>query len=111
MKARFILDSGSQRTYVSTRLRERLKLLTENTERISIKTFGSTNENSQCVDVVRLCVATEQGQDVELSAFVVPTICDPLQSQSVVQASLTYTILVKTILTLIFLLGPISIGV
>ena len=90
VKARFILDSGSQRTYVSTRLRERLKLLTENTERISIKTFGSTNENSQCVDVVRLCVATEQGQDVELSAFVVPTICDPLQSQSVVQASLTY---------------------
>ena len=90
VKARFILDSGSQRTYVSTRLRERLKLLTENTERISIKTFGSTNENSQCVDVVRLCVATEQGQDVELSAFVIPTICDPLQSQSVVQASLTY---------------------
>ena len=90
VKARFVLDSGSQRTYVSTRLRERLKLLTENTERISIKTFGSTNENSQCVDVVRLCVATEQGQDVELSAFVVPTICDPLQSQSVVQASLTY---------------------
>ena len=89
VKARFILDSGSQRTYVSTRLRQRLKLLTENTERISIKTFGSTNENSQCVDVVRLCVATEQGQDVELSAFVVPTICDPLQSQSVVQASLT----------------------
>ena len=75
---------------MSTRLRERLKLLTENTERISIKTFGSTNENSQCVDVVRLCVATEQEQDVELSAFVVPTICDPLQSQAVVQASLTY---------------------
>ena len=90
MKARFILDSGIQRTYVNTRLRERLKLLTENTERISIKTFGSTKENCQCVDVVRLCVATEQGQDVELSAFVVPTICDPLQSQSVVQASLTY---------------------
>ena len=90
VKARFILGSGSQRTNVSTRLRERVKLLTENTKRISIKTFGSTNENSQCVDVVRLCVATEQGQDVELSAFVVPTICDPLQSQSVVQDSLTY---------------------
>ena len=90
MKARFILDSGSQRTYVNTRLRERLRLLTENTERISIKTFGSTNENSQCVDVVRFCVATEQGEDAELSAFVVPTICDPLQSQSVVQAGLTY---------------------
>ena len=90
VKARFILDSGSQPTYVSTRLRERLRLLTENTERISIKTFGSTNENSQCVDVVRFCVATEQGEDAELSAFIVPTICDSLQSQSVVQASLTY---------------------
>ena len=66
VKARFILDSGSQRTYVSTRLRGRLRLLTENTERMSIKTFGSTNEKSQCVDVVRFCVATEQGEDVEL---------------------------------------------
>lgn len=59
-KARLILDSGSQRTYVSTRLREHLRLPTESSERISIRTFGSTKENSQCVDVVRLCVTIDK---------------------------------------------------
>ena len=61
VKARLILDSGSQRTYVSARLREHLNLPAESSQRISIKTFGSTKENRQCVDVVRLCVATGQG--------------------------------------------------
>ena len=75
---------------MSARLREHLKLPTESSQRISIKTFGSTKENSQCVDVVRLCVATDQGEDVELSAFVVPIICDPLQSQSIAEATHTY---------------------
>ena len=41
-KALLILDSGSQRTYVSARLRDHLNLPTESSQRISIKTFGST---------------------------------------------------------------------
>ena len=90
VKARLILDSGSQRTYVSARLREHLNLPAESSQRISIKTFGSTKENRQCVDVVRLCVATGQGEGVELFAFVVPIICDPLQSQSIAEATHTY---------------------
>ena len=72
---------------MSTSLREPLRLPTESSERISIKTFGSTKENSQCVNVVRLCVTTDQGEEVELLAFVVAVICDPPQSQSVTQAS------------------------
>ena len=89
-KARLILDSGSQRTYVSARLRDHLNLPAESSQRISIKTFGSTKENVQCVDVVRLCVATDQGEGVELSAFVVPIICDPLQSQYIAEATHSY---------------------
>ena len=87
MKARLILDSGSQRTYVSARLREHLNLPAESSQRISIQTFGSNKENRQCVDVVQLCVATGQGEGVELSAFVVPIICDPLRSQSISEAT------------------------
>ena len=75
---------------MSARLREHLNLPAESSQRISIKAFGSTKESSQCVDVVRLCVATDQGEGVELSAFVVPIICDPLQSQSIAQATQTY---------------------
>ena len=77
---------------MSARLRGHLNLPAESSQRISVKTFGSTKENRQCVDVVRLCVATGHGEGVELSAFVVPIICDPLQSQSIAEATLTYAI-------------------
>ena len=65
-KARLNLDSASQRTYVNARLREHLNLPAESSQRILIKTFGSTKENRQCVDVVRPYVATGQGEGVEL---------------------------------------------
>ena len=52
VKARLTLYSGGQQAYVSARLREHLNLPAESSQRISIKTFGSTKENRQCVDVV-----------------------------------------------------------
>ena len=55
-----------------------------------MKTFGSTEENTQSVDFVYLCISTEHGDDVQLSAFVVLLICDPLQSQSIVHASVIH---------------------
>ena len=89
--ARLILDSGSQRSYVTTSVREQLKLSTEKRQTITIKTFGSSDETTQCVDVVQLCIAAENGDDLQLSAFVVPLICDPLQRQSIAKASNTHT--------------------
>ena len=88
--ARLILDSGSQRSYVTTRVREQLNLPTERRQTIAIKTFGSTDEHTQSVDVVQLCVAAENSEDVQLSAFVVPLICDPLQRQCIAKAGNTY---------------------
>ena len=43
------------------------------------------------MDVVQLCIAAENGDDVQLSAFVVPLICNPLQRQSIAKASNTHT--------------------
>ena len=88
--ARLILDSGSQRSYVTTTVKDKLRLPSERKQTISVKTFGSTEENTQSVDVVHLCITTEHGDDVQLSAFVIPLICDPLQSQSIVHASVTH---------------------
>ena len=88
--ARLILDSGSQRSYVTTRVREQLNLPTERRQTIAIKTFGSSDEHTQSVDVVQLCVAAENGEEVQLSAFVVPLICDPLQRQCIARAGNTY---------------------
>ena len=45
--ARHILDSGSQRSYVTTKVKNELKLPAERNQTISIKTFGSSEENTQ----------------------------------------------------------------
>jgi len=75
---------------VTTKVKDVLKLPSARKQTISVKTFGSTEENTQSVDVVNLCISAENGDDVQLSAFVVPLICDPLQGQSIAQASLTH---------------------
>lgn len=72
---------------MTTSVKEELKLPTESKQTISVKTFGSTEENTQSVDVVSLCIAAEHGDDVYLSAFVVPLICDALNSQPIAQAT------------------------
>ena len=42
------------------------------------------------MDVVQLCVVAENGEEVQLSAFVVPLIFDPLQRQCIAKAGNTY---------------------
>ena len=89
--ARLILDTGSQRTYVTTKVKNDLNLPTEGKQTISVKTFGSSEENTMSVDIVRLCISAEDGDEVQLSAFAVPLICDPLQGQSIARASLSHS--------------------
>ena len=59
--ARAVLDSGSQRTYVSSQLREKLRLPTVRTETIRIKTFGSTESSDKSYDVVHLDIQVKNG--------------------------------------------------
>ena len=47
-----LFDSGSQRTYISSDLGDKLGLKTLRKERIFIKTFGNKNSNALSVDVV-----------------------------------------------------------
>ncbi|CAB4031144.1 PREDICTED: uncharacterized protein LOC107346460, partial [Paramuricea clavata] len=49
---RIILDGGSQRSYITSRTQDLLSLPTERTETMSIKTFGSGEENLTTCDSV-----------------------------------------------------------
>ena len=80
---RAILDSGSQRTYVTSRVRERLKLPTVMTETLHIRTFGDSGGHEEICDVVKLGVRIEKGETLEMSVLVVPLICSPLVSQPI----------------------------
>ena len=81
--ARAILDSGSQRTYVTSQVRERLKLPTIATETIRIKTFGNSEGYDKTCDIVNFGVRIKSGAMLEIAALVVPLICSPLTSQPI----------------------------
>ena len=80
---------GSQRSYITNRLRDRLTLETVRTDIISIKTFGSSVEKQQECDLVNLRVGTRNGGSVKITALAVPFICEPICSQPVNLANLS----------------------
>ncbi|CAB4019970.1 PREDICTED: uncharacterized protein LOC107346460 [Paramuricea clavata] len=79
---RVILDSGSQRFYITTGLKDKLNLPTLKSEPLMIKTFNSKRESVQVCDVVQLCIGKEGSRAVNLNAYCVPTICSPLVNQN-----------------------------
>ena len=91
IQARLIFDTGSQRSYVSTRLRNALQLPTINQETLMIKTFGSETGQIQSRDLVQPCVQGMTSETfLDVNAYAVPIICSPLQNQAVNFAASTY---------------------
>ena len=84
MKARLILDNGSQRSYISNRIREALELPSLHSKNVLIKTFGSVAGQQKKCDVVQFCVSkTGGGLNLYLNAYAVPNICSPLSQQKI----------------------------
>ena len=78
--ARAILDSGSQRTYITSRLRDELNLPTVKTKLLQIKTFGSTKSDDTSCDVVQVGIETRDDGTLSITALV---ICNPLTTQPI----------------------------
>ena len=75
VKVRIILDNGSQHTYLTDYLKNTLRLPSQQKKQVSIKTFGSTDERLEQVDVVAFGIELNGEPDLLLSAFTVPLIC------------------------------------
>ena len=84
-----LLDSGSQRSYISEKLRNELNLPTLRRERLFIKTFGNSNSKCKNVDIVPLNVITSN-KTITIEAICAPDICDPLTNQNVKAVSTNY---------------------
>lgn len=76
---RILLDSGSQRSYVTTALKERLKLAPLKTETLNLNTFRDDRFTKQRCDLVKLSLRGKE-DDVEISALCFPKICSPLST-------------------------------
>ena len=91
INARLILDSGIQRSFVTTRVKNQLNIDAEGTENLMIKTFGGEAEELQTCEFLHFNIETEStNPDLSLTAFVVPTICQLLRHQTTQAAQEIY---------------------
>ena len=83
--SRLLLDSGSQRTYITNSLRQRLNLPTLRTEKIIIQTFNGGIAESRDADIVqlRVCSRKKSNLNIYVEAICVPQICSPLRNQNI----------------------------
>ncbi len=81
--AQIVFDSCSQRSYLSHKLRNILKLETVESENQLVKTFGDEAPKVLKCDRAKFTVMDTEGKDVMMDAYSVPTICSPISNQSI----------------------------
>lgn len=83
-QARILFDTGSQRSYITDDLRNKLKLRTIRSERTTIKTFGNENATVKRLDVVEFKVKSKFNEKFLIcEALCVPVVCSPIRGQNV----------------------------
>ena len=83
IQTRVLLDSGSQRSYISSKLCNQLGLKENSKETLLVKTFAAEEGKVQVCSLVDLSVMTRDGLDMCLSLLSIPTICEPLTGQPI----------------------------
>jgi len=91
MVVKLMLDGGSQRSYITERVKETLGLQTECTEVVNIKTFGSDTTRAQTVDVITASIHIKTGYPNNILFSTVPLICEPLSCQPVAYTKQQYS--------------------
>uniref|UniRef100_A0A1X7UUW7 Uncharacterized protein n=1 Tax=Amphimedon queenslandica TaxID=400682 RepID=A0A1X7UUW7_AMPQE len=76
-EAKVILDSGSQRSYVSQDLKKEKALKVKIKKSMSVAAFGSTTQREEEYDTVEICLQTEEGS-ITLRLLAVTLICGPI---------------------------------
>ena len=91
-EARVLLDTGSQRSYISTRLREALGLPAIRSDTLIVKTFESNYSQVQSCDVVSVCLRSlNDDLNMYIRAFTTPTIWSPIANEAVDVAARSYS--------------------
>ena len=74
MKLRIILDSGSQRSYVTQRVKDALALVPSDKQTLSIAAFEAKRGSSKPYNLVHVTIKGRSGHQRELELFVVPSV-------------------------------------
>ena len=73
-----LLDSGSQRSYITLKLKNRLGLTALKKESVSLNVFGSQSFSRQQCDLVKMKLLGRCQEGIEFTALCFPSICSPL---------------------------------
>ena len=87
-----LFDSGSQRSYISTEIRNRLKLPTLRTERLVINTFGNQDAQIKNIDVVPLTIICPDRKLITVECLCTSMICADVTNQNTQFVSTNYVI-------------------
>ena len=82
-EVRIVLDSGSQRSYITEQLKKELSLRPNGEQSMSIMTFGSHDEVSRVCEMVEVGIVVRGGGTRRLTLYTVPLICEPLACQPI----------------------------
>lgn len=75
-----LLDEGAQRTFITENTVKQLNITSTRRETINLATFGTNTSGLRHMDVVDINLQTTSGQQVMLSALVVPQISTPVNN-------------------------------
>ena len=75
-----MIDTGSQRSYITEKVRNRLALMAAGERCMTTVIFGGTSHDECVCDYVRVSLKVKYGQVQVLTLFLVPRICEPLTS-------------------------------
>ena len=64
-----LLDSGSQRSYITNHLKRKLGLIPIKTETLNLNTFGNEKFSKRDCDLIKLRLQGKHGEDVNISAL------------------------------------------
>lgn len=79
---RILLDSGSQRTYITEKLAEQLQLPKDKEEEIKLVTFGSDRYKTIKTIQTQISLKLKNGQYLDIGANIVPVISGTIQRNS-----------------------------
>ena len=82
LKVRLILDSDSQRSYISCGVKDELGLVHQNLQCLSLATFGGKSETKH-LETTCVGMKMRHGADQKFNVLVVDRICEPISSQPV----------------------------
>ena len=82
ISVRILFDTGSQRSYVTNTVINRLNLNPVKRETLHLNTFGNSKSKRQDCELFKLNIRSKKGENyTKLRAINFPTICSPVNSQ------------------------------